>query len=68
MLTYGIEISANEYPLLVNLLMEGSIYIEDSKYLYGKSSIGGGDVQLGTVDFLGEVESYLTAHPTPDTW
>lgn len=68
MLTYGIEISQNEYPLLTALLAspEHRVRIFDGE-IVGRAR-DGMDVTLGTVDTLADTETYLAAHPTPDTW
>lgn len=55
-------------PLLKKLLDAGTVYVIDNGTYMAKTP-DGAEVQLGheTQDPKG-IESYLAAHPTPDTW
>ena len=52
--------------ILKKLLKDKIIFIEEDYYV-GKAS-DNEEVILGNVGYEDDIEKYLKAHPTPDTW
>jgi hypothetical protein len=53
-------------PLLQAALSAGTVFEENGEYVGFAED--GTIVSLGSVGFEKQCESYLSAHPTPDTW
>lgn len=56
-----------ETPILDSLLASGVIYVLDGDTYVGRAS-DGVEVAIGSTFTPTVVESYLTVHPTPESW
>jgi hypothetical protein len=54
-------------PILVDLLTRGLLRVESDGAIIGEAS-DGVTVCVGSEHEIASTESYLKAHPTPDTW
>ena len=61
------DVKLQRCPRLRALVAAGKIWVDGVAYV-GLAGGGVVEVQLGNLGFEGDLERYLTEHPTPEDW